>query len=387
MSEGAAVPYELFTPGHEAFRKELREFFSAELIPHVDRWEEAGEFPRELFGKMGERGYLGLPYPQEYGGKEADFPTLIVLAEELARGNSAGVASAIFAHSVMSCLPLHLLGTEEQKRRFLVPAIKGGRIGALAITEPDAGSDASAIETSALKDGDGYVVNGSKMFITNGTHADFVVLTAKTDKTGGPLGISLFVVEKGTPGFSVKRKLEKMGHHTAGTAELAFEDVRVPKENLLGREGRGFHRVIRNFEAERLVISARNVASAQQVFEWTLDYAKRRKAFGKTIGSFQVIAHKLADMATEIEACRQLVYSTVAKFSAGKRCAKEIAMCKCHSGEMANRVCYAATQIFGGYGFLKEFPVERAFRDARAGTITGGTTEIMKEIIRRELRL
>lgn len=379
--------YQLFSEDHEIFRRTVRKFVENEITPYGDEWEEKEEIPRELFKKMGELGFLGIQYPEKYGGSALDFIYVVVFVEELARSGVGGVRSSVGVHSLMATPPLDILGTEEQKQKYLIPAIKGEMIGALGISEPNAGSDVAGIQTFAVKDGDDYVINGSKIFITNGSFADFVTLAAKTSREKGHKGISLFILDTKTPGFSVGRKLKKMGLHCSGTAELVIEDVRLPKNCLLGEEGRGFYGIMKNFEEERLVAAISNVSAAQFNFELALQYAKERVAFGKPIGKYQVISHKLVDMATEIEATRQLVYYACAKFTQGIPAQKEIAMAKYLSAEMGNRVVYSATQIFGGYGYMKEYPIERSYRDARVATIAGGTTEIMKEIVVKQLGL
>lgn len=375
----------IFNEEHEILRGVVRRFVENEITPYVDEWEKKGEFPREIFEGLGELGLLGIQYPQKYGGSDSDFLSNVVFIEELSRCACSGVSSSIAVHALMASPPLANLGSEEIKERYLRPAIRGKKVGALGITEPNAGSDVAAIRTTASRERDYYLVNGSKTFITNGASADFITLAVKTDPTKGFKGVSLLLVDTSSEGFSVGRKLEKMGQHCSGTAELHFEDVRVPLGNLLGEEGRGFYGIMKNFEEERLIVAVRNVSTAEVAFEQALSYAQERKAFGKTLSGFQVIRHMLADMASQIECIKQFMYNTAQMFDNGLECRKEIAMCKYLSGEMLNRVAYDALQIHGGYGYMQEYIIERIYRDARATTIAAGTTEIMKEIIAKRL--
>jgi acyl-CoA dehydrogenase len=376
-----------FTDEHEALRESIRAFVEREIRPHAPEWEKAEEFPRELFTRMGELGFLGLKYPERYGGQGGDYVHDAVLAEELARCGSGGVAAGIGAHVGIATPPIFKFGTEEQKQRWLVPAIKGERIGALAITEPGAGSDVAGLRTFARRDNGEYVVNGAKTFITNGVRADIYVTAVKTLPDGGHRGLSFLVIEKGTEGFEVSRKLEKLGWHASDTGELSFQDARVPAENLLGEENKGFYLIMANFQWERLAMALGAVGGMQATFERTLDYAKERQAFGRAIGSFQAIRHKLAEMATRIEAARDFTYHSFRLFLDGQDCLKEVSIAKLFACRTALEVADEAVQIHGGYGYMREYDVERALRDARLGPIGGGTDEIMKEIIGRQLGL
>lgn len=375
---------ELFGPEHDVFRESIRAFVENELAPHADEWEEAGEVPREVFLRMGELGYLGMRYPEEYGGGD-DPLAEVVLYEEMARCRSGGVVADIGAH-VGIAMP-HILrnGTDEQKKKYLIPGIKGERIAALGITEPDAGSDVASIKTRAVRDGDDWIINGSKTFITNGARCDFIVLALKTDPEGGYRGISMFVVDTDTPGFEVSRKLDKLGWRASSTGELAFTDMRVPGDALLGEENHGFYQIMEGFVWERLLMALGSVASSQLVMDGTIEYAKQRTAFGKPIGKFQVIAHYFADMATQIEAGRRLTYHTLKLYLEGGNPLKEVAMAKLFCGRMACDVVDRCLQIYGGYGFMEEYPMARAYRDVRLMPIGGGTDEIMREIISRTL--
>lgn len=375
----------LFGEEHEILRKSIRSFVQKEIVPHVEEWEEKGEFPAELFLRLGELGFLGLKYTEEYGGSGEDYVADAVFVEEMARCGSGGVHAGIGAHAHLATPPVYKFGSEEQKQRFLVPAIRGEKIGALGITEPNAGSDVSALATTAVKNGSHYVVNGSKIFITNGVRADFIVLAVKTSPRAGHKGISFLLVEKGTPGFTVGRSLAKLGWHPSDTGELFFENCFVPEENLLGEENQGFYYIMQNFQWERLVLALGAVSAAELALEEALRYARQRVQFGKPIGKFQVIRHKLADMATVIETARCLTYHALSKFVRGEDAVTEVSMAKIVACEAHNQVADGALQIHGGYGYMMEFPVQRYWRDARIGTIGGGTTEVMKEIIARRI--
>jgi len=377
----------LFEEEHEMFRDSLRRWVAEELAPFADEWEEQGEFPMELYRRAGELGFFGGAMPETYGGVGGDFRYHTVFSEELAHSRSGGVSAGLGLHGFVALPAVAAFGNDEQKRRFLEPGIRGEKIGALAVTEPDTGSDVGGIRTKAVRDGDEYVINGSKMFITNGARADFYIVACKTDLERGYKGVSQILVEKGTPGFSVSRKLDKLGWRASDTAELAFDDVRVPVGNLLGEENRGFYQIMHGFQTERLVMAVGSVAAAQRCFDITMKYAKERKAFGRPIGTFQVNRHKFADMLTWIEAARRLTYHTIWLFINGLDCAKEIAMCKVYACETAVKVADMCIQIHGGYGYMMEYEVQRIWRDQRIQPIGGGTSEVQKEIIGRLLGL
>jgi acyl-CoA dehydrogenase len=376
-----------FTDEHESLRESLRSFIERELRPHALEWEEAREFPRELFTRMGELGFLGLKYPEEYGGQGGDYLHDAVFAEEMARCGSGGVAAGIGGHVGIATPPIYKFGTEEQKRRWLVPAIKGERIAALAITEPGAGSDVAGIKTFARREDGEYVVNGSKTFITNGVRGDVFVTAVKTTQEGGHHGLSFLVIERELEGFAVSRKLEKLGWHASDTGELSFTDVRVPAENLLGEENQGFYLIMANFQWERLLMALGAVGGMQATFERTLAYAKEREAFGRPIGHFQALRHKLAEMATLIEAARDYTYNALRLYVEGHDPLKEVTIAKLFACDAAVKVSDEAVQIHGGYGYMREYDVERALRDSRLGPIGGGTREIMKEILVKQLGL
>ena len=327
----------IFTDEHEQLRESVRSFVLKELRPHSAEWEKS-TFPDWVFSRMGELGFLGLSYPEEYGGQGGDYPCNLVLAEEMAGANCGGLAMGIAVHTDMATPPIHLFGTEEQKRRYLVPSIAGQKISCLGITEPDAGSDVAGIRTLARRVDGGYVVNGSKTFITNGHRSDYIVLVTKTDPDAGYDGFTLFIVDMDLPGVIREKKLEKLGMHASDTALLAFDDVRVPADAVLGEVGKGFYHIMWELQGERMIGAAGAVAGAQRVFDKTLEYAKEREAFGRPIGRFQVIRHKFADMATKIEAARQLVYTTAWRFANGEYPVREITMAKLYASRIAVEV-------------------------------------------------
>jgi alkylation response protein AidB-like acyl-CoA dehydrogenase len=389
---GAQRKHFIFTDEHEELRESMRTWVLKELTPHRFEWEEEG-WPDSVVKRAGELGFIGLCYPEEYGGQGGDYFYSLVRAECMSYSGCGGLNMGMAVHTDMATPPIHLLGTEDLKQRYLVPSIKGEKISSLGITEPGAGSDVAGIRTTARRDGDEYVINGSKIFITNGARADFIVLVTKTDPDKGHDGITLFVVDlkdddgNPVPGFSVSRKLEKMGMHASDTAELAFEDVRVPAENLLGEEGKGFYHISWELQGERLVGAIGCVSGAERVFERTLEYAKEREAFGRPIGRFQAIRHKFAEMSVRIEAAKQMVYATAWRFANGEYPVREITQAKLYASRVIEEVADDCIQIHGGYGYMKEYEVERAYRDARLNRIGAGTDEIMLEVIGRSYGL
>jgi len=370
-----------FTKEHDMLRQAMREFVKKEIIPYVDDWEEAGETPMDLYRKAGELGFLGINYPVEYGGVEGDVFDGIVVSEELCRSGSIGIAASLSIHGV-ALPPIVAHGTHEQKEKFVRPVIKGKRKAALAVTEPDGGSDVAALKTTAVRDGDHYVVNGSKTFITSGIKAGQFTVAVRTGGEGAH-GISLLIVESDSPGFSVSNKLKKMGWWASDTAELFFDNCIVPVENLIGEENKGFYYQMENFQHERLGMAGQTNMISEICLDECLRYAKERKAFGKTLSGFQVTRHKLAEMATLLEASREFTYRIAAKINAGENQVKEISMAKNFACMVSNQVTFEATQIFGGYGFMRGYVVERLYRDNRVMSIGGGTSEIMNEIISR----
>lgn len=372
-----------FSPDHDQLRTSIRTFVESELAPHASEWERKADFPDDVFRRMGVLGFLGLTYPEKYGGGGGDYLCNIVLAEEMTRCNSGGLAMAVAVQTDMAVPPVLKFGTEEQKRKYLVPAITGEKIFCLGISEPDAGSDVAAIKTMARRTDGGWLINGRKTFITNGRRADVMTLVAKTDGDAGHQGLSLFLVDTDAPGFEVTRTLDKMGMHSSDTAEIALSDVFVPDGALLGGEGEGFYNISWELQGERLVGAAGAIAGARRTFEAALEYAQQRNSFGKPIGRHQAVRHALAEMATEIEAAQQLVYSAAWKVDRGEYPVREISMAKLLTGEIAWRVADRALQVFGGFGYTDEAPVSRAWRDARLIRIGAGTDEVMREVIGR----
>ena len=389
---GAKRDHFIFTDEHEDLRESMRSWVLKELTPHRNEWEETG-WPDEIMRRAGELGYLGLCFPEEYGGQGGDYYYSLVRSDCMSYSGNGGLGMGFAVQTDMVLPPVHLLGTEEQKQRYLVPGIKGEKIGCLGITEPGAGSDVAGIRTTALRDGDEYVINGSKTFITNGARARFIVLVTKTDPDAGHDGITLMLVDlkdddgNPTPGFSVSRKLEKMGMHSSDTGELAFEDVRVPAENVLGEVGKGFYHISWELQGERLVAATGSVSSSERMFEKTLEYARERHAFGRPIGSFQAIRHKFAEMATKIEAAKQFTYATAWRYNNGEYPVREITEAKLFASRVACEVADECLQIHGGYGYMKEYEIERAYRDVRLNRIGAGTDEIMLDVIGRSYGL
>jgi alkylation response protein AidB-like acyl-CoA dehydrogenase len=376
-----------FSDEHEQLRDSIRRFVATELRPHVGEWEDAEWFPNEVFERMAELGYLGLKYPEEYGGQGGDYVHDAVLVEELTGAGSGGLSAGIGAHIGIATPPIWKFGTEDQKQRFLAPAIRGERIAALGITEPGAGSDVAGIRTFARRVDGGYVVNGSKTFITNGVRADFVVTAVKTTQEGGHQGLSFLILESDMEGYSVPKQLEKLGWRASDTAELAFEDVFVPEENLLGEENKGFYLIMANFQWERLVMALGAVGSMGRMIERSVAYAGERSAFGRPIGRLQAIRHKIAEMAIKHEASRSLTYHALRLFADGENAIREVTEAKLLTQRAAYEVADDALQIHGGAGYMKEYEIERAVRDTRLGPIGGGTDEVMKEILGKQLGL
>ncbi|MBW1786166.1 MAG: acyl-CoA dehydrogenase family protein [Deltaproteobacteria bacterium] len=377
----------LFEEDHRMFREIFSKWVAKELAPHAEEWEEKGEFPLELYQRVGELGFFAGDFPEEYGGVGGDYRYQVVFSEELAKCRSGGTAAGLVLHCAVAMPYIRDFGNQEQKEKYLASGIAGESIGALAVTEPDAGSDVAGIRTRAVRDGDDFVINGSKTFITNGVRADWYIVACKTDLDQGSRGITHIIVDKGTPGFTVSRKLDKLGWRASDTAELAFEDMRVPAGNVLGVENRGFHQTMHGFQTERLNMAVGSTAAARHCFDITLQYCKERKAFGRPIGTFQVNKHKFADMLTWIEAARRLAYHTVWLWINGLDCGKEIAMCKVFCCETAVKVADMCIQLHGGYGYMMEYEVQRIWRDQRIQPIGGGTSEIQKEIIGKLLGL
>jgi acyl-CoA dehydrogenase len=387
MPDNASLPSPYFREEHEQLRAQVRRFVETEIKPHGLKWEEQGLVPRETLRKMGELGFFGIRYPAEYGGSEMDTLGSVVLAEELGRSTFSGAAITVLVHTDMASVHMVNAGTEAQKKRWMPEIIAGRAITAVAVTEPDAGSDVKGIRTTARRDGEHYVLNGAKMFITNGVHADLYFVAAKTSPDARPSQqISIFMVQKGTPGFRVSRALDKHGWRSSDTAELAFEDCRVPAENMMGQEGRGFYAIMSNFQNERTVIGAMAMGEAQAAIDLTLDYVTMRKAFGAPLFDKQAIRQRLAMLSAKVEAGRQLVYHSAFLDAQGVDCTREVSMAKAYCGELVNEVMYNCLQFHGGMGFMRESTIERMTRDARVQNIGGGATEVMLEEVAKRMR-
>jgi alkylation response protein AidB-like acyl-CoA dehydrogenase len=384
------MAHSLFDDEHELLRRAIRAFVDKEVVPHVDEWEAAGRIPRAFWRRLGELGFLGLEFPTEYGGGGGGVVSSVVLGEEMARCRSGGVAFSVLVHTDMSSPWLTRYGTEAQKRKYLPGIVAGETVCALGITEPGTGSDMAALSTRAVRRGDHYRLTGGKIFITNGVHGDLYFVAART-AAGTPErrhdGISMFLVERGLPGFRVSRTLDKLGMRASDTAELSFDDCPVPAAQLLGVEGRGFQQLAAGLQRERIMAAVLALAGADQALEDTLRFLRERTAFGEPLAQRQALRHRVADLATELEAARQLVYHAVRLYAAGEDCVREVSMAKLFATEVANRVAAEAVQLHGGYGYMREFPVERFFRDVRLWTIASGTSEIMREIIAKRLPL
>ena len=393
MSENGSTPEPVrpappFTVEHEDLRETVRRFVENEIAPNVSEWEDARQFPRELYRRCGELGFLGLKFPEQYGGQGGTHVHDAVWVEELSRsGGSGGVAAGLNAHASIAMPPVFRFGDEWQRQRWVVPGIRGEKIGALGITEPGAGSDVAGIRTMARKSDGGWVVNGSKTFITNGVTADFLVCACRTTEQGGHGGISFLVIDTDSPGYEVTSKLEKHGWHSSDTGEISFTDVEVPEAHLLGEENGGFQLIMANFAWERLLMAVGSIGAMDRLIELSVSYSKERQAFGRPIAGFQAIRHKVAEMATKAAAARTLTYDTLRRFEQGEDVVREVSMAKLFTQRTLVEIADEALQIHGGYGYMKEYEVERALRDARLGPIGGGTDEIMKEIIGKTFSL
>jgi len=381
-TDSRPVTDDIFTPEHEELRRSVRAFVEKELLPHSQEWETAESFPKEIFERVGELGFFGLKYEESYGGSGPDYIADAVVTEEFARCGSAGVSASLGGHKDLATLYISNFGDDEQKQRWLAPAIRGDIVGGLAVTEPDAGSDVAAIRTSARRDGSDWVINGSKTYITNGAWGDFIVVAAKTDSEGGHGGLTLFVVTSDMSGFEARR-MRMLGWRTGQTGELSFSDVRVPDSHRIGEEGSAFYAIMQNFAWERLIMALAQVTGAQLTYDIAKNYALERHAFKRPVGKFQVWRHRFADMATRIEAGRAMTYNALRMFVNGENLIKEVAMAKLYTSELAFHVADECVQVHGGYGYMMEFPAQRAWRDSRLGPIGGGTSEIMREIIGR----
>lgn len=369
-----------FNQDHQLFRQSVRQFIEKEVTPNAEKWEIERQIPKSIFQKMGDLGYLGINFSEDYGGTNADLWYSVVFLEEIARSTMGGFSTAVSVHQYMAINHIAKIGSSFLKEKYLVPAIAGKKIAALGISEPNAGSDVSAILTTAVRDGDEYVINGSKTFITNGTYGDFITLTCKTNTSTGANGVSLIVVDLNAEGIS-RTKLNKMGWHSSDTAEISFDNVHVPVTHLIGQENAGFYYLMESLQLERLVAAIMAVAGSELSLELTIKYLHERETFGRPIAKYQAIRHKIAEMATEVDIAREFVYSTCWKFTQGEVVVKECSMAKLFTSELAKRVADGCLQFFGGFGYIEDYPICRIYRDARVGTIAGGTSEIMKEII------
>jgi acyl-CoA dehydrogenase len=377
-------PY--FTQAHEMFRAQLRRFIDTEVKPHAAAWEEDGCVPRAVLRRMGELGFLGVRYSEQFGGSAMDTLATAVLAEELGRSTFGGFAITVLVHTDMASPHLANAGSAAQQARWMPGIIDGSIITAVAVTEPDAGSDVAGMRTTARREGDNYVLNGTKMYITNGVHGDLVFVAAKTDTSAkGSRGVSIFAVERGTPGFSVGRALHKQGWLSSDTAELVFDNCVVPAAHRLGEENRGFYAIMRNFQNERIVLGAQAMGEAQAMLALTLEWVRGRRAFGGTLWDKQAIRQRLAMRSAEIEAARRLVYHAAWLDTQGRDCVREVSQVKALCGELVNRVAYDCQQFHGGMGYMHESPIERMVRDARIQSIGGGATEVMLEEVAKRL--
>ncbi len=369
-----------FTEEHIAFRASFRSFLQKEVVPHIDKWESEGTIERFIWEKFGEMGYFGLRTKEEFGGMDLDLFYTLIFLEELQRINSGGFAAAMWAHAYLAMTHLQAEASQELKEIYLNASSAGQMIGALCISEPFGGSDVSAMRTTAIQEGDHYVINGSKTFITNGVYADYYVVSAKTQPELGAKGISIFLVDAKTPGIS-SNKLNKLGWRASDTAELSFEDVRIPVSNLMGEEGKGFGYIMQHFALERLIMGINAHARAEYALEYTIQYMSEREAFGRSIDQFQALRHKVAELASEVEMVKQFNYLITARLDAGEYVVKEASMSKMNATKISDKVMYDCLQLLGGYGYMEDYPLARMFRDSRLGPIGGGTSEILKEII------
>ena len=373
-----------FTEEHILFRNTLKEFLGKHVLPHLNEWEETGYPPKEIWKLFGDQGYFGIAYPDQWGGLDLDFFFTVVFVEELSKINSGGFAAAVLAHPYLAMTHLNAQGSDAQKERYLRPGIAGEKFGCLAITEPGGGSDVASMRTTAVPDGDHYVLNGSKTFITNGVLSDFLIVAAKTNPEAKASGISMFIVDRDTPGLTAT-KLDKLGWRASDTGEIGFDEVRIPKENLLGRENSGFYYIMQHFALERLMMAIGGMAGAEAALEAALKYMGEREAFGRSINKFRVLRHRIADIASEIEMNKQFIYHLCRCHNDGEYIVKEAAMAKLLATQLCDKATYECLQFFGGYGFMEDYPLARMFRDSRLGTIGGGTSEIMCEIIAKSI--
>jgi acyl-CoA dehydrogenase len=369
-----------FTEEHQLFRQSLQDFLKKEVVPHINKWEENGKVERFIWEKFGEMGYFGLASPEAYGGLDLDLFYTVILLEELQKVNSGGFAANMWAHAYLAMTHLNKEGSHEIKEKYLSPSITGEKIGCLCVTEPFGGSDVAGMRSTAVKQGNTYVLNGSKTFITNGVYSDYLVVAAKTSPELGNKGISMFVIDRDTPGVSAT-KLDKLGWRASDTAEIAFDNVIIPESNLMGEEGKGFPYIMQHFALERLIMGINAHARGEFALDYAQQYMSERMAFGTTIDKFQALRHKFADLYADMEMCREYNYSVAYRLNKGEYVVKEATISKLRSTKMADEVAYGCLQFLGGYGYMEDYPMARLLRDSRLGPIGGGTSEILREII------
>ena len=369
-----------FTEEHQVFRESFKNFLQKEVVPHIEKWEKTGSIDRFIWKKFGDMGYFGLSYPEEYGGLNLDIFYMVIFLEELQKINSGGFAADIWAHVYLAMTHVNVEGDTLIKNKYLSASISGEKIGCLCITEPFGGSDVAGMKTTAIRNENSYVINGSKTFITNGVYSDYLIVAAKTDIASKHNGMSIFIIDRDTPGISAT-KLDKLGWKASDTAEIAFDNVQIPLENLLGSEGKGFAYIMQHFALERLIMGINAHARAEYALDYAIQYTSERQAFGKTLDSFQALRHKIAEMASQVEMCKEFNYSIAKRLNDGVYVVKEATMSKLISTKMADEVIYDALQLLGGYGYMEEYPMARLLRDSRLGPIGGGTSEILREII------
>jgi alkylation response protein AidB-like acyl-CoA dehydrogenase len=373
-----------FTEEHQLFRASFRDFLQKEVVPHIEKWEKTGTIERFIWKKFGEMGFFGLNYPEAYGGMQLDLFYTVIFLEELQKIKSSGFAAAMWAHAYLAMTHLNAEGDDRIKQDYLAPSITGDKIGALCVTEPFGGSDVAGMRTTAIKSGDHYIINGSKTFITNGVYADYYVVAAKTAPELGNKGISIFLLDANTPGISAT-KLDKLGWRASDTAEIAFDNVTITANNLMGEVNNGFPYIMQHFAFERLIMAINAHARAEFALDYTIEYMEQREAFGKKINQFQALRHTLVEHATEVEHCKIFNYAAIARLDKGEYVVKEATMAKLKSTKVADETIYSCLQMLGGYGYMEEYPLARLFRDSRLGPIGGGTSEIMKEILSKML--
>ncbi|MEF3079960.1 acyl-CoA dehydrogenase family protein [Winogradskyella poriferorum] len=369
-----------FTEEHNLFRESLRDFLEKEVVPHIEKWEETGTIEQFIWKKFGDMGYFGLAYPKKYGGLDLDLFYTVILLEELQRINSGGFAAAIWAHAYLAMTHLNKEGDDTIKSKYLAGSIAGDMIGCLCVTEPFGGSDVAGMRTTAIKEGDHYILNGSKTFITNGVYSDYMVVAAKTNPELGNKGISMFVVDSSAKGVSAT-KLDKLGWRASDTGEIAFDNVKIPVNQLMGEEGKGFAYIMQHFALERLIMGINAHARAEYALEYTLQYMSERTTFGKSLDKYQALRHRYVDMHADMQLCKHYNYMVADRLDKGEYVVEEATISKLKSTKMADEVAYNCLQFLGGYGYMEEYPLARIFRDSRLGPIGGGTSEILKEIL------